>query len=460
MIIIPETQAGDPDRREAFAEFARRQAGGAVTSPPLLLPGPQRRIYVRETLREDHRFRIHNRPEGAEEKFDKLASSPFSFFRGTALLYYRDHAGIDSHLPSVFTVGDVHPENFGVMPNADGAPFFGVDDFDEACVAPFSYDLRRGALGFDIAAKENGLSKKKRRKVVRAFLRGYFGQLAGFAQDDREKSHQYRIDNSPAMIRDLLKSALKSRESFLEELIDLSNARFRPTEEIVPRSDEVPKLQKVIHDYRRTNGWDGRRKPKAFYTVKDVAVKRGSGTASLGLDRYFVLIRGQADSTENDVILELKRSRPSALEGLVPWVKSGRPGDDHAHAQQVARAHRIHLVGGDRFYGWAAIDGQSFLVRERSPYKNDIDPADLDAGELKKYARICGAALAQPHARSDEDTGAMQGDAESRILSSVDPDVFCDDLVRFAQAATARVYRDHKAFKKDHALGAFSIVNS
>ena len=93
-------------------------------------------------MREDHQFRIHNRPEGAQAKFDKLAKSAFKFFRGTALLYYRDYAGTDGHLPTVLTIGDVHPENFGVMPNADGAPFFGVNDFDEAYFAlglPFPF---------------------------------------------------------------------------------------------------------------------------------------------------------------------------------------------------------------------------------------------------------------------------------------------------------------------------------
>ena len=39
------------------------------------------------------------------------------------------------------------------MPNEDGAPFFGVNDFDEAWVAPFSYDVKRGAVGFTSSPK-------------------------------------------------------------------------------------------------------------------------------------------------------------------------------------------------------------------------------------------------------------------------------------------------------------------
>ncbi|MDX1524090.1 MAG: DUF2252 family protein, partial [Anaerolineae bacterium] len=290
MIIIDESQ-DITDRTEAFRKFAQRRSQGEVMSLPILLPKHERRLYVRQTLREDHQFRIKNRPEGAQAKFDKLADSPFKFFRGTALLYYRDYAGTDGNLPPVLTIGDIHPENFGVMPNADGAPFFGVNDFDEAYFAPFSWDVKRGAVGFYIVAKENGLSKKKRKKVVRSFVDGYLAGLVEFARDDREKWHQYRIDNSPDVIKDLLESAQESRKSFLSDLLDLKKGKFVSSDEIVPRSKEVPPFQKVIDEYHQNSNIkeNGR---AGHFEVKDVAVKKDSGTASLGLDRNFVLING------------------------------------------------------------------------------------------------------------------------------------------------------------------------
>ncbi len=93
---------------------------------------------------------------GAQEKFDELADDFFKFFRGTALLFYRDMVGQDAHMPTVMALGDVHPENFGVMPDENGAPIFGVNDFDEAIYAPFTWDIKRGATGFWIAAREVG----------------------------------------------------------------------------------------------------------------------------------------------------------------------------------------------------------------------------------------------------------------------------------------------------------------
>ncbi|MDX1547296.1 MAG: DUF2252 family protein [Rhodothermales bacterium] len=455
MIILQTPRTDERDRSDAFHAFARRRADGDVLVPPLLLPEEQRRLYVRRTLREDHQFRIRNHPEGAQAKFDKLAGAAFKFFRGTALLYYRDYAGTDAHLPRVFTIGDVHPENFGVMPNEDGAPIFGVNDFDEAFVAPFTYDVKRGAVGFYLIAKQNGLKKKKRRKVVRAFVRGYLGGLESFARDDREKWHEFRIDNSPDMIRELLKGAMEAREDFLADTLDLEKERFVSSEDIVPHSKYVEDFQDVVDAYVKENDIDADRKRDGFFRVKDVAIKKGSGTASLGLDRYWILIDGPTDAPDDNVILEMKQARRSALHGLTPG--GDDPDDDEAGL--VVKAQNIHLVGGDPYYGRVEHDDTSFLVRERSPLKDDIDVDDLDDDELRDYAHICGRTLAQPHARSDEDTGIMEGDAEKKILSSIHPDVFTDDVVRFAEAAARRIRKDWKLFKKDHALGAFAFVH-
>jgi uncharacterized protein (DUF2252 family) len=291
--------------------------------------------------------------------------------------------------------------------------------------------------------------------VVKAFVKGYLQGLREFVQDDREKSHEYRIDNSPGMIRELLQEAQASRKAFLEDLVSLKKGQFIASKKIVPYSKHVTKFQEFVDEYIETNNINtaGR---GGHFTVKDVAIKKGSGTASLGLDRYFVLIDGPSDDHTDDIILEMKQSRQSALHGLVPET----PGGNADKAERIVKAHQIHLVGGDPYYGHTMIDEQSFLTRERSPFKDDIDVGDLSKKELKKYAAICGKTLAQAHARSDEDTGIMDGDAEKRILSSIRPSLFLADTVRFAQDATHRLYKDYKLFKKDHALKAFDFVNN
>ena len=114
----------------------------------------KRPVQVREAILSSNRALLADSPAGARAKFEKISSSPFSFFRGTADLFYRDLAGTDLNRPAVLCNGDVHPENFGVSKGADGKLSFGLNDFDEAHPAPFSWDVKRGATGFELAARE------------------------------------------------------------------------------------------------------------------------------------------------------------------------------------------------------------------------------------------------------------------------------------------------------------------
>ena len=185
-------------RVESLRDLARRIAAGEQVVPPVLLTEQARREHVRSTLREDHAARIAQRSYGAREKFDALAGDIFKSFRGTALLFYRDMVGQYAHMPTVMALGDVHPENFGIMPDENGAPIFGVNDFDETIYAPFTWDLKRGAVGFWIAARQvAGMKRKKRRKLVRAFIAGYLDAMQAYAERATEKNDAYRMDNSP-----------------------------------------------------------------------------------------------------------------------------------------------------------------------------------------------------------------------------------------------------------------------
>lgn len=440
---------------EAFADLARRIASGERLLPPAQLTGQARREHVRSTVREDHVGRIEQRSLGAQEKFDALAKDFFRFFRGTALLFYRDMAGQDSRMPTVMAVGDVHPENFGVMPDRHGAPIFGINDFDETIYAPFTWDLKRGATGFWIAAREvGGLSRKKRRRVVSCFVEGYLDAMQDYAENATETNQNYRIDNSPKVIRRLFREAWQPRADWLrEDYLDESGRGFRTSKELQPISAERARFQKAVDDLAAADGFEAPDRAGRL-KVKDVCVRHGQGTASLGLPRYYVLIEGPAGDATDDIIVEFKRARRSALEGLTP------PSDFSAgdEADRIKHGQSVQLSGGDVFYGAVKIDGESFMSRERAPFRDDIDLDDLSPGTWKSYARVCGAALAQSHALSD-DLGQLDYDVEPAIVAAASPrGLFVADIQRFAEEAADRLQADHAAFREDHAQGAFDSV--
>ncbi|HEU5149006.1 MAG TPA: DUF2252 family protein [Iamia sp.] len=443
------------DRADAFRRYAELRAAGEVETAPHLLGPRARRHHVRNTLIEDHAVRLLDTPEAVATKFGILADSPFSFFRGTALLYYRDHAGVDGHLPAVFCIGDVHPENFGIMPSAGGHPFFAPNDFDEAWIAPFTYDTGRGAVGFWMAAREQGLSRKARRAVVRAFVEGYLAGLVDFAADDSEHTHQITEDTAPAVLEKAFAKAGRARADFLAKRIDLDAHRFLPEARIEPRNDLVAVLQPVVDAYAASLAEAGAPvRPEGFFRVHDVALRHGGGTASQGLARFWVLLDGPGPDAADHVIIELKMARRSALYGLVPATTF----DARTSAERIALAHREFLVDGDPLYGAAEIEGRSFVVRERSPMKVNISVAGFGAADLIEYADVCGRALAQTHARSEShlvDVGVEGPGAEIGILRVVQPEVFVADTLEWAEEGGERVLADHQLFCQDLERGAF-----
>lgn len=454
----PEVEASRKaeGRVQGFRQLAHRVANGEQVIHPMLLTGQSRREHVRSTLREDHATRIQQRSHGAEEKFGKLADDFFKFFRGTALLFYRDMAGQDAHMPSVMALGDVHPENFGIMPDKNGVPIFGLNDFDEAIYAPFTWDIKRGAVGFWIAAREvAGMKRKKRRKIVEKFVKGYLEAMGRYAERATEKNDDYRMDNSPKVIRTLFKEAWEERKSWLwDDYLEPSGLGFKPTEELQPVSSEREKFQKAINDLAKANGIEGQERIGEL-KVKDVCVRHGQGTASLGLPRYYVLIEGPSKDATDDLIIEFKRARRSALEGLTP------PSDFMAgdKADRIAHAQAVQLAHGDVFYGAAEIDGESFMTRERAPFRDDIDLDELSYATWKEYAKVCGAALAQAHALSD-DLGQIDYDVEPSIVEAANPQaLFIDDILRFTAEAADRLKADHKLFREDYRDGAFDSID-
>ncbi len=450
-------RARTASRTEAFRLLARARAAGEMVALPRSLCGDDRRIHVRQTIREDHQLRIARHNEEAFGKFDKLSGSRFSFFRGTALLFYRDMAGEDAWMPTVLAAGDVHPENFGVMPNADNVPIFGINDYDEVFYAPFTWDLKRGATGFMIAADEiGGYGGGKRRKIAASFVRGYADRIAAYAIDHTESDSDLRRDSAPDLVADLIDHATSGGHAkwLHEKYYNETRTGFKSSKKLVPITSRRGEFQDLIDRYVEDSGVSVPARAGSMQ-VKDVAERRGQGTASLGLVRYYLMIEGPLDDASDDILIELKQARRSALDGLVPPSEHLVDGD----ADRVAHGQRVQLVSGDRFYGSIKHRGISFLVRERSWFRDDIDLDDLSFKQWRHYARICGEVVAQAHALSD-DAGLIDHDVEPDIVEAMgNRDLFVDDIVRFAEEADHRYVRDHRAFRDDHALGAFGRID-
>src|SRR6478609_8420771 len=82
----------------------------------------KRRNFITEVFSDAFGDLIKADPEAFRGKFRKMAATPFSFYRGSACLFYADVARdadpfADEHTGRVWIQGDLHAENFGTYMN-------------------------------------------------------------------------------------------------------------------------------------------------------------------------------------------------------------------------------------------------------------------------------------------------------------------------------------------------------
>src|SRR3954467_9117471 len=87
-------------------------------------------------------------------KHKRMKKSPFIFLRATYFRWARKIGDWCPQLmdaPQLLSIGDLHLENFGTWRDADGRLVWGVNDFDEAAVMPYAFDLVRLATSIRLA---------------------------------------------------------------------------------------------------------------------------------------------------------------------------------------------------------------------------------------------------------------------------------------------------------------------
>ena len=129
-------------------------------------------------------------PDAFRTKFRKMAADPFAFYRGSACVFYadlddREDPWADERTGRVWIQGDLHAENFGTYMDGAGKLIFDVNDFDEAFVGHFTWDLQRFAASVALMCWQKALSDSVIRDLITTFARAYLDQVRWFRRDGR-----------------------------------------------------------------------------------------------------------------------------------------------------------------------------------------------------------------------------------------------------------------------------------
>ena len=89
-------------------------------------------------------------PELVPIRYGRMLVSPFSFYRGAALIMAADLASTPNSGLRAQLCGDAHMSNFGVFASPERHLVFDLNDFDETAPGPFQWDVKRLAASLEI----------------------------------------------------------------------------------------------------------------------------------------------------------------------------------------------------------------------------------------------------------------------------------------------------------------------
>ncbi len=350
--------------------------------------------------------------------------------------------------------GDLHAENFGTYMNDEGLLVFDVNDFDEAYLGPFSWDLRRFVASLALMCWQKALPEKVVRSLSAVYLEAYLDQVRRYAEtDDDIGEFALRLDNTDGIVREVLLAArARTRIGLLESMTIVTDdeRHFRDG----PRTRHLNAAERsmvvaAFNRYLETIPASKRARRPVFYDVKDVVASTGFGIGSAGLPAYNVLIEGFNQALENDIVLIMKQGNHPAASRVVTDERIAEYFEHDGHRTVMSqRALQAHT---DQFLGWTTIDGTGFVVSELSPYEADLDWSEItEPDQMAPLLEDLGRATAKVHCASDADSdeGLVDFQTEDAILHAINDrqQEFVADLVEFGITYAETARRDHALF--------------
>jgi uncharacterized protein (DUF2252 family) len=404
-------------------------------------------------------------PKAFRRKFRKMAADPFAFYRGSACLFYADVADLDDRWADertsrVWIQGDLHAENYGTYMDSAGILVFDVNDFDEAYLGHFTWDLKRMAASVALLGFSKALSDETIREGIETYAGAYLEQVRAFHEGDKDEEFRLTLENTEdALHAVLLEARLASRVELLDSMTAIEGHERVFTDGPGVRrldDDEEAEVREAYGAYLDTIP-EVKRQHSVSYEIKDIVGRAGFGIGSAGLPAYNLLIEGRTQALENDVVLSMKQGNIAAPSRVVTDEAISRAFEHAGHRTAVSqRALQAHA---DPWLGWCELRGKGQLVKELSPYEADLDwDAVSEPDEIVPLLRWLGQATAKVHCVSDagSDQALVEFQTEEAIMQAVgdEDDAFASDLADFGAAYGELARDDHRRFVDSFRNGA------
>jgi uncharacterized protein (DUF2252 family) len=347
-------------------------------------------------------------PELVPIRHQRMAVSPWNYYRGAAAVMAGDLACQPDSGLIVQLCGDAHVLNFGLWATPERNLSFDLRDFDETLPGPFEWDIKRFAASLVVAARENRIKPAKADAAVAAGVSAYREQMRRYTtmpeldiwydsiRADSFVGYFEPADRGRVSIHIEKKRERRTSRGAFAKLTTMAHGRPRITEEppIRIRISDIEQADLVDHllaEYQLTLQED-RRSLFDRFTEVDV-VRQVVGVGSVGMQVYLVLFEGRTGA--DPLFLQVKQAGPSVYEAHT------QPSGHDSHGARVINGKRLVQSATDIFVGWGSLHGKDYYVRQFRDMKI-IPSTEMIAPRLVEFATACGAALARAHARTGD----------------------------------------------------------
>jgi uncharacterized protein (DUF2252 family) len=397
-------------------------------------------------------------------RYGRMLVSPFTFYRGNALLHAHDLAGTPNMGLVTPTCGDSHLMNFGGFATPERNLLFSVNDFDEAHPGHWEWDLKRLTASFLIAARDLRHGKSVEQSVCLEVVASYQQTMARCAEEGALDiwydaiTYQQLLKQAPTtntlehVERAIQKAQRRTHAQLLPKITERDEHGHLLIRDDLPEIFHLHKNTTLLDaddDWLRPNNWHplyntfmkdyrltlqaDRRALLSRFNVQDMAFKV-VGVGSVGTRCLVALL---TDDQQRPLFLQFKEARRSVLAGHVKNKSRVRH-----EGQRVVEGQRLMQSASDLFLGWTTgPTGRHFYVRQLRDMKVSAELETFDAETFAAYARICGRALARAHAKASGQAAHISGYIGKG-------DALAEALAKYAQAYADQNERDFERFQK------------
>jgi uncharacterized protein (DUF2252 family) len=370
-----------------------------------------------------------------------MSRDPFYFFRGAAHLFYEDLANANAlpASPLTWVCGDLHIENFGSYKGDNRLVYFDITDFDEAALAPASWELVRMVTSIFVALITMGATNAEAKNMALLFLEKYAAVLG------KGRSRYIEPQTVKGIVRSFLLKVSERKQKDLVKERTKKNGQFRLLADNKRLFTITPPLAYALRGF--INNWITTSMHQHRYRVIDAGF-RIAGTGSIGVKRYLFLL--ERFGARKYLLLDMKQTLPSSLQS---HLKTQQPVWPSEAERAVAIQERMQNIP-PALLGAGIFNNESYVIREMQPTADKInfDTLENRYNDIEEVLENMALLTASAQLRSSGRQGAAVAD---ELIAFGRDGSWIQSIITYAAQYAHQVKADYNNYLAAYNTGYF-----